>query len=229
MFIRKVIMMSDTKNKTIGKIKQFIPILFFMMIGAMGGVFIAKYMRTMKLAEESTDKILFSAALLLVGMYIAIFLQIIIHEAGHLLFGLMNGYGFSSFRVGSFMWVKEGGRIKFRRFSLVGTGGQCLLIPPKMKDGKYPYVLYNLGGSIINMVSALLFAGLALLGRNINILSQMLMMLAVVGVAYALINAIPLQLEAVNNDGYNAFSLGKNQEALVRQDKGRFYSGWDSH
>ena len=207
-------MMSNTKNKVIGKIKQFIPILFFMMIGAMCGIFIAKYMRAMKLAEESTDKSLFSAVLLLVGMYIAIFLQIIIHEAGHLLFGLMSGYGFSSFRVGSFMWVKERGRIKFRRLSLVGTGGQCLLIPPKMKDGKYPYVLYNLGGSIINMVSALLFAGFSLLGRNINILSQMLMMLAVVGAAYALINAIPLQLEAVNNDGYNAFSLGKNQDAL---------------
>ncbi len=74
-------------------------------------------------------------------MYLAIFLQIILHEAGHLLFGLLTGYRFSSFRIGSFMWILQDGKIRFKRFSLAGTGGQCLLLPPPMVDGKMPYVL----------------------------------------------------------------------------------------
>ncbi|WP_070001013.1 hypothetical protein [Cellulosilyticum sp. I15G10I2] len=206
--------MSDTNNKKTSIIKQILPILFFMLIGAVCGSFIAKYMRTMEWAEKSIGEMLFSMGFLFSGVYIAIFLQIIIHEAGHLLFGLMTGYGFSSFRIGSFMWIKEGTTIKCRRLSIAGTGGQCLMIPPEMKEGKYPYALYNLGGSFINIISALLFAALALIGKNVSILSTLLMMLAVVGFAYALMNGIPMRLGAVDNDGYNAFSLGKNREAL---------------
>jgi hypothetical protein len=53
------------------------------------------------------------------------------------------------------MWVKEGGEVKLRNLSLAGAGGQCLLIPPEIKDGKYPYVLYNFGGSITNLAGDL--------------------------------------------------------------------------
>lgn len=112
------------------------------------------------------------------------------------------------------MWVKDREKIKFRRLSLAGTGGQCLLIPPDRKDGKYPYVLYNFGGSIINMISAFMFAGLALLNWTSIIIPPLLLMPAIVGTAFALMNGIPMRLAAVDNDGYNTLSLGKNEEAL---------------
>lgn len=201
-------------NKKKDKIKKFLPTLFLMLIGVSCGIFMVEYMRAIESAEKSAGEMLLSVGILFIGMYIAIFLQIIIHEAGHLLFGLMTGYRFSSFRVGSFMWVKAGGKVKLRRLSLAGTGGQCLLIPPEIKDGKFPYVLCNLGGAIINLVSGLLFAGLALLTNNSSMVSQQFVMLSVVGVAYALLNGFPLKLATVNNDGHNAISLGKNKEAL---------------
>lgn len=205
--------MSKTNSKKISKILQLLPIIFFLIIGALCGVFIGKYMVAMKSAGKATGEIIFNAVLLFIGMYIAIFIQIVIHEAGHLLFGLMTGYRFSSFRVGSLMWLKEGETIKLKRLTIAGTGGQCLLNPPEMMDGKYPYVLYNLGGSIINIVSALVFAGIAFICKDTNLIFSLLMMFAVVGIAYAFMNGFPMKFGTVNNDGYNALSIGKDREA----------------
>ena len=37
-------------------------------------------------------------------LYAAILIQIIIHEGGHLVFGLLSGYKFSSFRIFNFSY-----------------------------------------------------------------------------------------------------------------------------
>ncbi len=202
------------KEKKKGKWKQYASLLFFMVLGGVCGVWIAKYMEKMESSGKSFGEIALGAGLLFVGMYIAMILQIIIHEAGHLIFGLWTGYEFSSFRIFSFMWMKIDGKIQFKRFSLLGTGGQCLMNPPDMVDGKIPYVLYNLGGSIVNMVSAILFLGLYLISRGIPMLSYWFLMFALFGVAFALMNGVPMRMGTVDNDGYNALSLGKNPQAL---------------
>ncbi len=194
--------------------QQYIALAVFMVIGAACGVFMVEYIDALLEAERSAGEIVFSAALLFAGLYVAIFLQIILHEAGHLLFGRLTGYRFSSFRIGSLMWIKEDGRLCFRRLSVAGTGGQCLMAPPDMVDGKIPFVLYNLGGSLVNLLSAALFTGLYFGCRRIPIVSVLLLMLAVIGVAFAFVNGIPMRLGVVDNDGYNALALGKNSEAL---------------
>ena len=81
---------------------------------------------------------------MLAVMYVAIFIHIILHELGHLIGGLMSGYEFCSFRIMSFMWKKENGKIRLRRMNLAGTGGQCLMSPPDMINGKIPVFIYNL-------------------------------------------------------------------------------------
>lgn len=208
----------NTKNKktskNLSKGMQFVPMLLFMVIGAVCGVLIAKYLLKTDSKEIAIDKILIKGALLLLGMYAAIYFQIIIHEAGHLVFGLTTNYRFSSFRVGSFMWLKANDRIRFCRLSLAGTGGQCLLIPPEMKEGNYPFVLYNLGGSIFNLVSALIFGIAVLFTTRTGVLSPILMILAIIGVGFAIVNGIPMRLGTVNNDGYNVLALRENNEAL---------------
>ena len=73
---------------------------------------------------------------------VAAMFHIVIHEAGHLLFGLMSGYRFVSFRIGSFVLVRDDEGFRLGRFSIAGTGGQCLLDPPAMTDGRFPYKLY---------------------------------------------------------------------------------------
>jgi hypothetical protein len=147
-------------------------------------------------------------------MYVAIFFHIIVHEAGHMVFGLLTGYRFSSFRVGSFMWMREDGRLTLKRLTVAGTGGQCLMCPPDLKDGKIPVVLYNLGGALVNVILGGLFLAGYWLAPGVPFLSPLLLILAVVGFMTALMNGIPMRMGTVDNDGYNAFSLSKSPEAL---------------
>ena len=151
----------------------------------------------------------------LVIIYLCIFLHIIIHEAGHMMFGLLTGYRFLSFRIMNLIWIKDNGKIKLKKYHLAGTSGQCLMSPPDMKDGNMPFVLYYLGGSIANFVSAIIFAGLFVFCRNIPILSALLICMSVIGIVLGLSNAIPLKLSMVNNDGYNTIVLMKSKRALA--------------
>ena len=102
-----------------------------------------------------------------------------IHEAGHLVFGLATGYKFLSYRIGSFTFIKEEGRIKVKRYVLPGTGGQCLMSPPPYSSSM-PYVLYNAGGAIFNFLSFLLFLLFFFLFYTVPFLSSFLLMSAFV-------------------------------------------------
>ena len=147
-------------------------------------------------------------------MYAAMTLQLIIHEAGHLVFGLLTGYRFSSFRVFSLMWVKQEGRVRLKRLKIPGTGGQCLMAPPDVPDGAMPVTLYNLGGVLMNLISAAVFAGIALLLPPESFWRAALLMLAVFGVTYALLNGLPLDMGPVSNDGRNLLSLRRHPETV---------------
>ena len=110
---------------------------------------------------------LFLLVAALVFVYIATLLHTIIHEGGHLVFGLLTGYKFISFRVGSFMLKKEDKKLVFKRFTLAGTGGQCLMSPPELKNERMPYVMYNLGGALMNIVFSIITGVLMILTKDI--------------------------------------------------------------
>jgi len=140
-------------------------------------------------------------------------LQIIIHESGHLVFGLLTGYKFQSFRVGSLMLKKTDSGLRFCRFKIAGTGGQCLMCPPDMKDGSIPYFLYNAGGSLMNLISVIVFYLISLTCPG-TAFSLILKMGAVIGLGFAATNGIPLSLPGIDNDGANIVSMRKNPEAI---------------
>jgi hypothetical protein len=86
----------------------------------------------------------------LVVLFAAVPFSIVTHELGHLIGGLLTGYRPVSFRVFSIMLVKIDGKWRYRHLSVPGTGGQCLMAPPRMKkNGYYPFALYNLGGILL--------------------------------------------------------------------------------
>jgi len=152
-------------------------------------------------------------AVYLLVFYAVYFVHIIVHESGHLVFGLLTGYKFSSFRIGSVIITKENGKLKFAHFSLMGTLGQCLLYPPEEENGKIPYRLYNFGGVIFNFLLAFISFVLYLLFPGIYVLSAAFMVSAVIGLWTAASNGIPMS-GLVNNDGYNGISLGRDVHAL---------------
>ncbi len=203
---------SQKKKKIVWQ--QWIGIIFLLLIGAVCGFLMMNYLYSAEVANRSPIEKIGALLVLFVIMYLAFFIQMIIHEAGHLVFGLASGYKFSSFRIINFMWVKENNKIKLRRFTLAGTGGQCLMVPPDLVDGKIPVVLYNLGGSIMNMVAALVFLCFYFVTVSLSFLSTVMLMLSVIGFIIAIMNGVPMRMGMVNNDGYNVFALIRNRDAL---------------
>ena len=185
------------------KIKiSLLPFLFAVCMGALAGfMYPATYV--FDIPPGYRFIIIFASVL------ISIPLVTVIHEGGHLVFGLLTGYKFSSFRIMSFMWVKENDKIKFKRHKVVGTGGQCLMAPPPLVDGKMPIVLYNLGGTVFNAITAIVCFAIFFIYPNPIIVAP-----AVLSLFFALQNGVPIHTEMIDNDGYNALSLGKNREAM---------------
>ena len=190
-------------------LKKYLPMLFFVLIGAVCGVLMVEY-----ISRAGPERPLVSLVILFIAMYAAILMQLILHEFGHLVFGLISGYKFGSFRILSFMLIRDEGKLKLKKMTIAGTGGQCLMSPPDMVDGKLPVMLYNLGGSVMNVVFGGVFMALHFGLSAYPLLSAVMLMFGLIGFAIALMNGIPMRMGEVDNDGFNAFSLGKDPQAL---------------
>lgn len=196
------------KKKDSGsKIYMSIMLLAGIVCGGIAGVLLAR-------VEDQGLEFWQGMVAMILAIYGAMLIQIIVHEAGHLVFGLISGYEFSSFRIGNMMVLKEDGKIRLRRFSIAGTAGQCLMSPPDLVDGKMPVVLYNLGGCIFNLIVSVIFGVLACVSGENPIAFLVYVAFAVIGIAFALTNGIPLMVGPISNDGHNAMSLGKNPKAM---------------
>lgn len=193
--------------------QKYIIIICFMLIGAVCGFLIIKFIDNI-----STDKSIGEKIAILIGMifiiYIAVIFQIIIHESGHLIFGLISGYSFCSFRIFNIMWLKSNGRISIKKFSLAGTAGQCLMSPPDMKDGRIPVVMYNLGGALMNIIASAVFMILYFFFFYMPFISSVMLIHAVTGILLAIMNGIPINTEMISNDGANALELSQSKESV---------------
>ena len=194
--------------------KQLIPIAIFLIVGFAGGFCIGL------LLNDLTDiyrELPFPLPLVITMVYvlIAIYAQLILHEAGHLICGLISGYRFSSFRVGSLMLFKDGNRLKLKTLSIAGTGGQCLMLPPQSEDGRAPFQLYFLGGALANFITSVVLALLYFFTSRASFLSPLLSALAIIGLTIGLMNAIPLRLAMLDNDGNTLRSLKKDPQAVL--------------
>ena len=138
----------------------------------------------------------------------AVFLQTIIHETGHLVSGLATGYRFSSFRIGSFMLYRGDEGLRFGRFTVAGTGGQCLLEPSGTTDPEnMPYEAYLLGGVAANLATAAAAFAASIYAESVfGIYLCVAIMLA--GVVAALLNGIPMRIGGVPNDGCTVRMMG---------------------
>ena len=177
---------------------QIINYLFYFLIG----IYIAK-----KFFDYDNYFIL--VILMLLALYVINFLLIILHEMGHLICAKISGYKFSSFRVLDFMWVKTNNKIKLKRFSLAGTLGQCLMLPPDVENP--PFILYNLGGILMNFLLFIISLIVVLLVKNpyVNTLFFISMML---NISLIITNGIPFK-NTLNNDMSNIIEYKKNKSS----------------
>ena len=145
--------------------------------------------------------------LLIFALLITLPLQLILHELGHLIFGLSSGFRFVSFRVFSLAIYKKDGKLRFGRYRVAGTLGQCLMYPA---SDDTPDRALHLGGVIVNSVTAVLFTLVLILAYPILSLRLLSIGMIFWGVLLALTNGIPQKNGILANDGYNAKSSGKD-------------------
>lgn len=198
------------RKKTVGKIIFFIIAIF---IGFYLGILAAKSGNDNIISNTFLGNI-FNIVLMLIMIMLGFLFHIIVHEGGHLIFGLLTGYTFVSFRIGSFIIVKENEKFKLKRYNIPGTGGQCLMMPPDLKEGKFHFVIYNFGGAIMNLIVSII--GILILVYIDGIgypFNEILMLSGFAGIILALTNAIPLKIGGIANDGHNAMSMLKDEEA----------------
>ncbi len=150
--------------------------------------------------------------------YVTLVMHTIIHEGGHMIFGLLTGYRFLSFRVLSFTIVKKDGKLVWKKLKVPGTLGQCLMYPPEWKeDGGYPYVWYNLGGGLLNLIFCALSVPLFFLHSPLAAWAAGFFVFT--GVLFGFSNLIPMSI-GLPNDGKNCLLCAKeveNQKAFYAQ------------
>ena len=205
-------MAKEKKKSRLGS--HLISISFFTIIGVILGFAMIAFLEW-QLPENLPSSVkAVRTCIMLVLLYLSWFLHIVIHEAGHLICGLLTGYSFSSFRIGSIMLLKENGKLVTKRLKIAGTGGQCLMAPPEMVNGTFPVALYNLGGPVFNLVVSLAFVPVLLGSPKGGYLALFSFLMVGVGIVCGMSNGIPLRTKSVDNDGYNAISLRKNKDAM---------------
>ena len=180
-------------------------ILFFISF-AIGGFFTAYAFDVTVQAYGVTGFLIAAAAVML-----SLFLLLIIHEAGHLVFGLLSGYSFSSFRVANVALVNKDGKFELCTYSVPGTAGQCLMIPPE-RDDRIPVVLYNLGGVLMNVIVAAVLTLIYAFAPYVPVLFEILIISAFLSLILAATNGIPFAAD-VPNDGMNTYYLLKDKSA----------------
>lgn len=151
---------------------------------------------------------------ILLTMFASIIFMVITHELGHLVFGYLTGYQFISYRIFVFTILKENGKLRFCRMSVPGTGGQCLMAPPRKKpDGSYPFVLYNLGGILLCGILSLIPLVFSLVAPVSETFGMCLFIFGFVSFVMNLMNAIPTNGKSMVNDATNLKLAWRNPAA----------------
>lgn len=197
------------KKSVVSFVKFFVFVLFFAAVGyLLGQSFGGDYLNT----DDAGDiflNILLGIAAFVVGAYI----QIIAHETGHLIAGLISGYKLIFFRIGPFTFVRHGRKTEVKKFRVKGTAGQCLMMPPDGSADKIPYKFYNYGGVLMNVLISVVSALCYVFLDDIVFVTDLFLALAVVGLFLAVMNGMPMRVNGITNDGFNATLIAKDEYA----------------
>lgn len=201
--------------------------------GAAMGISVVQFIETMN------GDFLTTLIAVIAVFFASMLLSTIIHEGGHLVGGLLSGYKFACFRIFALsIRQSKDGKVRMGIIRTPGMGGQCLMSPPELKDGKMPFRLYHAGGFLMNLLFGAVFVIAAvLLSRQTQAVGGVLgaqfgeslpisagrafavmfcQVMAIANIASALLNGIPLKTNLISNDGQNMIDLSRSADALRR-------------
>lgn len=197
----------------IGFLKKNIAVILFIVLSLIFGGCIGYSLIIFFGKEQGFVSLITNLLLSFLIMIVCIFMQIIIHETGHLTVALMRGWKFISFMAFGFILTKRDGHYSLSTMKLAGAGGQCLLLPPENGDSDFGIMLYNLGGVIFNLMFSVI-SGILLWTCHESLspyLNIFLMLFSGVGICFFLVNGIPSTFSGIPNDGYNILRLREDK------------------
>lgn len=187
--------------------KKFIASLPFL-VGGCAGIGVNVIARKTDIGDT---ELISGLLLLAVMLYVISFIHIIVHEAGHLVAGKISGYTFVSFRIGRWMLMRKDNKWVLKQYVIPGTGGQCLLKLPVGDAYEFPYLLYNAGGVIANLLLSFIGILIYVLIPTTGWFKVGMFLLIGTGLFFAIMNGIPMKVSGMPNDGYNIRLLSKNR------------------
>ena len=200
--------------------EAIVRLIMYIFIGLVGGhlltgpfsSFLKKYIED----ENFFGKII-NVLIIIVVVLTSYFIHIVMHELGHLIGGTLSNYSLISFRVFSIVLAKQNKKLIVKKYSVPNSVGECVMMPPEVKKGKYPYRLYRIGGIAMNVVTSIVAVVLVF---GIDSLSKYPwnmwgVIYGVVGIITALFNGIPVVIGGVPNDGYILLHMTESKEASL--------------
>lgn len=189
------------------KVTYIISVVLGLIIGI-----VISYFGIFSRGSKDTDTFIFHFYIGAIAFSISFVIHIILHEGGHLVFGLLTGYKFLSFRIFSTIFYKNKSKIKVKKYSIKGTAGQCLMYPPKQRsDGSFPFILYNMGGGMSNLFFSLVMIPPVITSHGI--LRTIYIAFITAGVLFAITNLVPFN-QGLQNDGMNLKGMLRSKELL---------------
>lgn len=149
----------------------------------------------------------------IISFYLSLVLHTFFHELGHMVCAKIRGWKFISFMLFGIVLTKKDKGFRFSRYKIPGALGQCLMIPPEEGDTDFGIALYNAGGVVMNFLLLLTAIVAFILEKDVypGYIILFLVTFICVGAFMMLINAIPLKISGLPNDGMNIVSLGKDK------------------
>lgn len=135
-----------------------------------------------------------------------------IHELGHLMIGLCQGYRLLSYRMGPVCWEYENGKMVVRFRLNKGYSGLCAMLPPEGGTGRWAQLCYYAGGILFNLLAS----GLLMLWLRLDAgplwLRDALTLIAFFSLVIGLVNLIPYHSSGNPTDGRVIWSLLAGKE-----------------
>ena len=142
-------------------------------------------------------------------------LNIILHEAGHIIAGQIMDMQFVSVRIGHMLVWREEGKLKFKVSPAQSVAGASTFFPKSPENMRQRMLIVTLGGAICNFIYALLLFILYFALSHHSLLT-FFAMFAPLSLCEGIVALIPVVLPAGKTDGAVAYGLiEKNADERV--------------
>ncbi len=159
-----------------------------------------------------------TAIIFLSSIVISIPISLIIHELGHLIWGVIAGLKFLALSIGKILIFNDNGVVRIKKnVSLISTFGYCICGAHKTDEPKkINFSLYYIGGCMSNIIVAIIAMIFMVLTSNTPNISTMLGGFAFCSLLLGINNLIPTNISGFNTDGRNILDLIKNPDQAVQ-------------